>query len=196
MHVTADDSDSDQGEIGALPTSLDEVIPIEHWCNVGRVAVHAAWLEEAAALIRYAEGGDWDMSYNHLRFASSKQGLLRALRRLAKELPDDETRTLVRATGETITERGMVKRRLSAFVEDAKVLLDRRDRVVHGVPWQDFFSGEVQAIHPRSLTEGAADASSPLPTTADCDSLVRDLRDAVVEAQWLAPRVGGLLAGR
>lgn len=194
--VSAEGPVPDLGEIDRTRAALDAVIPKEHWRNVGRVAVHAAWLEEAAALIRYASEGCWDMTYNHLRFASSKQGLLRSLRKLVQELPDAETRTAVPGAGEVRVERSEVKRRLCEFIERTQSLLERRDRVVHSVPWQNWFSGAVQGVHPRSLRDNAAHARGPLPTTGECEVLVDDLVSAAQEAQWLAPRIGALLASR
>ena len=178
-----------------MRAALSSTVPDEHWGNVGRVAVHAAWLEEAAALIRYASEGGWDMTYTHLKFASSKQGLFRALRKLADDLPESESRTLVRATGELKAEHGVVKRRLSEFIERSLTLLERRDRVVHSVPWYGWFSEGMQAVHPRSINGDLTSAVGPLPTTEECNALVREFEAAAEEGQWLAPRVGALLAG-
>jgi hypothetical protein len=133
----------------ALRAALDTALPVEHYQNVGRVAVHATWLDEVAGLILYASQGRWDMTFEHLKLAASKQRMLRALRRVAEDLPNVETRTLL-STGETRTDRGLVKRELDEFIDDRTALLDRRDRIVHSVPLQDMFGTDVEVVHPRS----------------------------------------------
>lgn len=46
-----------QPDVESVRAALEEVVPAQHWRNVGRVAVHAAWIEESAPLILYAAGG-------------------------------------------------------------------------------------------------------------------------------------------
>lgn len=168
-------------------------VPESHWRNVGRVAVHAAWLEETGALIVHASRGGWDMTYDHLEFARSKRGLLEELRKIADRLVDAESRRWDPVTGDVIVERGALATSLREFTSRADALLVRRDRIVHSVPWRNWLSADMQVIHPRSIRDDPSAASSPLPADDVCNRLVQELEEHAAVGRRLAPRIAAAL---
>lgn len=172
-------------------------LPDEHYTRVGRVAVAAAQLEEAGAMIVHASEGNWDMTPDHLRFAGSKPGLIRQLKETAECLPPDlVTRHFPRRDGQPGLEdrTGVVRSELVEWIQSTEELLDRRDRIVHSVPWEDVFRGTgVEAIHPRSFASGNPGARQQLPTEAEVQAIVGEIGDAIRLGVSLAGRVGSTL---
>lgn len=159
-----------------------------HYLNVGQVAVAAAWVEEAAAGIVAASTDDWDANRN-LRFARSKQGLLKHLEKVAEGVAE-RADSWVQSLGDSdLINPAAVSRAISDFRRQLDAALKRRDKVVHAVVRTTLGSPTPQLVHPRSLDSGGLGAVQAIPADGEIQQLCFELNVLGGEARNLAARV-------
>lgn len=163
-----------------------------HYVNVGRVAVWAAWVEEAAAGIVAAEEDDWDAERN-LRFARSRPGLVRSLHQVGYEIGHLAHGTATGSGQSSLLEPVRLSSDIEDFCLRLESVMDERDKVVHAVVRTTLGSPTPELAHPRSMDGDATPDWQALPTDGEVHHLCFELNALAGDARHLAARVLAVL---